>query len=61
MIRSLTKFGRVTGIGEVPALAPAQIRLGRICGLLRAPSGALGDGAKAELRVVLWLVCIGIF
>ena len=34
-------------------MAPTQIRLRRICGILRVPSDALGSGAMAGPRVVL--------
>ena len=48
----LAIFGHVGGVGRLSALAPAQNRLRRFCGPLRAPIGALVDGAKAGLRVV---------
>ena len=35
-------------------MAPAQIRLRRICGVQRAHKCVLGHGAKAGLRVVLY-------
>ena len=55
VILSLFEIQKLHVLGWISletAIAPTQIRLRRICGILRAPNGALGYGAMAGQRVV---------